>query len=99
MANKVNNSPAIGFPQGLTSIQAIDTFLTGLVRSLVTELQQHAVRLNAAAAGDSIAVADLPDPATMTGQMVFVPDETGGATMAFSDGSDWRRVQDRAVVS
>ena len=34
-----------------------------------------------------------------TGDMIFVSNETGGATMAFYDGSDWRRVQDRAVIS
>ncbi len=28
-----------------------------------------------------------------------VSNETGGATMAFYDGSDWRRIQDRAVIS
>ena len=32
-------------------------------------------------------------------QLIFVSDETGGATVAFADGSDFRRVQDRAVVS
>jgi hypothetical protein len=31
--------------------------------------------------------------------IIFVYDETGGATLAFSDGTNWRRVQDRAVVS
>lgn len=33
------------------------------------------------------------------GGMIFVSDETGGATLAFSDGTNWRRVQDRAVVA
>lgn len=33
------------------------------------------------------------------GDMIFVSDETGGATMAFYDGTNWRRLQDRAVVS
>ena len=33
------------------------------------------------------------------GDMIFVSNETGGATMAFYDGSNWRRVQDRAVIS
>ena len=33
------------------------------------------------------------------GDMIFVSNETGGATMAFYDGSDWRRTQDRAVIS
>lgn len=30
---------------------------------------------------------------------IYVYDETGGATVAFSDGTNWRRVQDRAIVS
>jgi len=33
------------------------------------------------------------------GDMIFVSDETDGATMAFYDGSNWRRIQDRAVIS
>lgn len=32
-------------------------------------------------------------------QMVFVSDEVGGPVMAFSDGLNWRRVTDRAIVS
>lgn len=47
---------------------------------------------------DSYQVASLPS-AAQPGQMIYVSDETGGATMAFSDGSDWRRITDRAVVS
>ena len=34
-----------------------------------------------------------------SGDMVFVSNEAGGATMAFYDGTNWRRVQDRAVIS
>lgn len=33
------------------------------------------------------------------GDMIFVSDETGGPTMAFYDGSNWRRIQDRAIIS
>jgi len=33
------------------------------------------------------------------GQMLFVTDETGGSIPAFSDGTNWRRVTDRAIVS
>jgi hypothetical protein len=33
------------------------------------------------------------------GAILFVPDESGGATLAFSDGTSWRRVADLAVVS
>lgn len=47
---------------------------------------------------DSFTVSTLPD-ASQPGQMIFVSDETGGATMAFSDGSNWRRITDRQIVS
>jgi hypothetical protein len=47
---------------------------------------------------DSFSVNGLPS-ASQPGQMIYVSDETGGATMAFSDGTNWRRITDRAVVS
>ena len=46
----------------------------------------------------SFTVGTLPNP-SVPGQMIFVSNESGGATMAFSDGTNWRRVQDRAIVS
>ena len=33
------------------------------------------------------------------GELIYVSDETGGSVIAFSDGTDWRRVTDRAIVS
>lgn len=33
------------------------------------------------------------------GSMIFVSNESGGSTMAFYDGSNWRRIQDRQVIS
>lgn len=42
----------------------------------------------------------LPSAASSgAGAVIYVNDETGGAVLAFSDGIDWRRVTDRAVVS
>jgi hypothetical protein len=43
-------------------------------------------------------VATLPNVGS-GGGMILVSDETGGATLAFSDGINWRRVQDRAIVA
>lgn len=40
-----------------------------------------------------------PAAATGPGALVYVSNEAGGAVIAFSDGSAWRRVTDRAVVS
>jgi len=31
--------------------------------------------------------------------LIYVRDEVGGPTVAFSDGINWRRVQNRAIVS
>lgn len=45
----------------------------------------------------SYAVAELPEGEA--GMHIYVTDETGGAVPAFHDGTDWRRVTDRAVVS
>lgn len=47
----------------------------------------------------SYTVALLPDATTRTGMMIFVSNESGGAVPAFSDGTNWRRVTDRAIVS
>jgi hypothetical protein len=37
--------------------------------------------------------------ASAPGAMIFVTNETGGAVPAFADGTNWRRVTDRAIVS
>ncbi len=48
----------------------------------------------------SYTVAALPSAsANGAGSMIYVTDETGGAVLAFSDGTNWLRVTDRAVVS
>lgn len=46
----------------------------------------------------SYTVATLPSAAT-AGQWIYVSDETGGAVPAFSDGTNWRRVTDRAICA
>jgi hypothetical protein len=37
--------------------------------------------------------------AGIAGAMIYVTNETGGAVPAFADGTNWRRVTDRAIVS
>lgn len=49
---------------------------------------------------DSYTVAALPSATLMgEGSMIYVSDEKDGATLAFSDGADWRRVGDREIVA
>lgn len=48
----------------------------------------------------AFAVATLPNAATYgAGAQIYVSDDVGGAVPAFSDGTNWRRVTDRAVIT
>ena len=44
-------------------------------------------------------VATLPTASLWDDCLITVSDEAGGYTMAFSDGTNWRRMTDRAIVS
>lgn len=44
-------------------------------------------------------VLTLPSPSQYSRTMIYVSNETGGAVPAFSDGTNWRRVTDRVIVS
>ncbi len=46
----------------------------------------------------SFTVVTLPS-AALAGGIIYVSNEVGGATIAFSDGTNWRRVADRAIVA
>lgn len=37
--------------------------------------------------------------ASPAAKLIYVSNESGGAVLAFSDGTNWRRVTDRAVIS
>jgi hypothetical protein len=48
----------------------------------------------------SYTVATVPSASSSgAGAIVYVSDESGGAVLAFSDGTNWRRVTDRAAIS
>lgn len=47
----------------------------------------------------SYTVATVPTAGDYTQGLIYVSDESGGATPAFSDGTNWRRVADRAIIS
>ena len=47
----------------------------------------------------SFTVATLPSASAAPNGIIKVSDETGGETLAFSDGTNFRRVQDRAIVA
>lgn len=47
----------------------------------------------------SYTVATLPNAASWEQGIIYVSDESGGATLAFSNGSNWLRLRDNAVVT
>lgn len=47
----------------------------------------------------SYTVATVPSAILNPAALIYVTNETGGAVPAFSDGTDWRRVTDRAIIS
>lgn len=88
-----------------------DTYLGLLVRALFQHFILVGRRLNGSLPKDgteamdapltfpSYTVAGVPAAATYQGGVIYVSNEAGGKTMAFSDGTNWRRVQDRVIVS
>ena len=74
----------------------------GQIELWIKQVYENLTGVNEAKAFE---VLDLPDPASYdpdtTGRAayVYVSDESGGSTLAFSDGINWRRVQDRNIVS
>jgi len=44
-------------------------------------------------------VATLPTASSYPRGIIYVANEAGGAVLAFSDATNWRRVTDRAIVS
>lgn len=55
-------------------------------------------KIKAYAKADLPPASDWSDGSTFSA-IVYVTDEVGGAVLAFSDGTNWRRVTDRAIVS
>lgn len=59
-----------------------------------------ALHVNGAVRIGSSAVSALTSAASAgEGAIIYVPDAIGGAILAFSDGSSWRRSDDRSVIS
>lgn len=44
-------------------------------------------------------VTTVPDATLSEAAIIYVSDETGGATLAFSNGTNWVRVQDLVTIS
>lgn len=81
-----------------------DVDIDNYLRDLELWVKQVYENLTGISRARSFTVATLPsaadfNPANGGAAYLYVSDEAGGATLAFSDGTNWRRVQDRAIVS
>ena len=96
IVQKPDQADAIGIVNGdvVDATTQMQNFLDELQQKLNDNLLGDVVRLT------SFTVATLPPvPAVASPSLIYVSDETGGAVPAFSDGTNWRRVTDRAIVA
>jgi len=67
--------------------------------SIGTSAATAQLSVNGAIRHGQFTVATLPSAATNgAGAMIYVSNASGGAVMAFSDGTNWRRTTDRSIV-
>jgi len=95
-----------GGEMGLITEEVVQSEDLGLITSIITESYDLGIiSIGGLIYPDqfvlpSFTVAELGNIGTNpAGQMVFCVNESGGAVPAFSDGTNWRRVTDRAVIS
>ena len=67
-------------------------------RRMADAINDHAEKLNTSLLQPRT-VAQLADEPLEAGRMFLCTNETGGAIPVFSDGTNWRRVSDRAIAS
>jgi hypothetical protein len=92
IVTKPNHGSSI-IGQGGTANPELQTFFDDIQLLLNARLLGESVKL------PIYTVLTLPDATKNTGGQVYVSDESGGAVPAFSDGTNWRRVTDRVIVT
>lgn len=98
MTQKIANRPPHNAPFG-----NVENGVVRMIQIWISFFDELFSKLNTLL-GDSIGtpsynVADLPDATINLDGQVIVKDEVGGRTIATSDGTNWRRVSDGAIVS
>lgn len=96
---RLTEKPNWGTP--FSSFNGVRLTLTEPFQTFFDAIQQ---RLNDFLLGDAVilrnyTVATVPDATNYTSGAIIVTDEVGGVTIAISDGTNWRRVADGAVIS
>ena len=96
ITTQLNQIDAIGFVNGevVETSLLMQNFIDDLVQKLNAQLFGVGIRFPSYTVVGLPVVPDVTEPS-----LIFVSDETGGAVPAFSDGTNWRRVTDRAIVA
>tara|TARA_R110002074_G_scaffold121968_1_gene256504 strand:- start:24018 stop:24311 length:294 start_codon:yes stop_codon:yes gene_type:complete len=97
MSRQVNNPTS--WNKNRPNIWRNDQSIAAYLQEIENWARQVYERLTGIHEQSSYTVATLPNATEFEAHTIYVSDEAGGATIAFSDGTNWRRVQDRAVVS
>lgn len=96
LVDKPDQGSIIGITQDGKTV-AVNELLQNYLDEIQTILNEFI--LGDAIILPSYTVSTVPTASEYTGGEIYVTDETGGAVPAFSDGMNWRRVTDRAIIS
>ncbi len=108
MVRKVPDSPILPRPRGEDTVVPFLKTFSAILSQILNNISYRVNRLLSVDGQDAMTgplvlqtftVATVPTAADWTQGLIFVSDETGGATIAFSDGTNWRRLQDLVIVS
>jgi len=84
---------------GLERVDANTVGVNNGTAGTYRDLKARVLEATTALKAPSFTVGTVPSVATYAQGIIYVSNETGGAVIAFSDGTDWRRVTDRAIIS
>lgn len=90
----IDRPPTVETVGSPTFLDVLGTHILGPDRLPVKQL-----KIDAPFPSYSTTVGGVPAAALYEGYIVFITDEAGGSILAFSDGTNWRRVTDRAIIS
>jgi|GEM_PF-1646471 len=94
-AYMVSNSSVMYYQ--LTGSNPVHRFYLGGFE--VIQMAKEKISMNAPARLPNISVSALPSPATSgSGALIYIPDENTGGSVAYSDGTNWRRCSDKSIV-
>ncbi len=99
MTDKFTSKPDYGIPIVIINGEQVD--VENAFQKFFDDIQ---LKWNTRIGGDSIilesyTVTTLPVATTNLNGAIIVSNETGGRTIATSDGTNWRRVSDGAIVA